>query len=92
MIVKALEYTKGTGKKIILGFCTVAGEDLEEKRVFAGAYVLRKKSQWPELKDSLIDRYEQARRGEVPDRCEARGAARTAVGAVWERALEAPLR
>ena len=22
MIVKALEYTKGTGKKIILGFCT----------------------------------------------------------------------
>ena len=76
MIVKALEYTKGTGKKIILGFRTVAGEDLEEEqRVFAGAYVLRKKSRWPELKDSLIDRYEQARRGEVPDRCEARAAA-----------------
>ena len=93
MIVKAVEYTKGTGKKIILGFRTVAGEDLEEEeRVFAGAYVLGKKSRWPELKDSLIDRYEQARRGEVPDRCEARGAARTAVGAVWERALEAPLR
>ena len=51
MIVKALEYTKGTGKKIILGFRTVAGEDLEEEqRVFAGAYVLRKKSRGPELK------------------------------------------
>lgn len=75
MIAKALEYTKGTGKKLILGFRTVEGDDLEEERVFAGAYVLRNKSRWQELKSSLIDRYEQARRGEVPDRCEARGAA-----------------
>ena len=68
-------------KVISMGY-TVAEADVDEEndqdgvpmmgRFNFAAYVLRKESRWKELKDSIITRYEQARIGEMPERCEGR--------------------
>ena len=66
-----------------------AWEDLPmEHRMKFAAYVLRKESRWKEIKPSIITRYEQARVGEVPDRCEGRAAGQQTKAQLLEKVKE----
>ena len=66
-----------------------AWEDLPmEHRMKFAAYVLRKESRWKEMKPSIITRYEQARVGEVPDRCEGRAAGQQTKAQLLEKVKE----
>ena len=77
LVVKALQYIQASEKVISIGYtlpdCDVEDmpEGMPETGQFA-AYVLRNKARWKEVKPSLIERYEQARVGEMPNRCEGR--------------------
>ena len=81
LLQKARSLVAQRDKVISMGY-TVAEADVDEEndqddvpmmgRFNFAAYVLRKESRWKELKDSIITRYEQARIGEMPERCEGR--------------------
>ena len=97
LLQKARSLVAQRDKVISMGY-TVAEADVDEEndqddvpmmgRFNFAAYVLRKESRWKEIKPSIITRYEQARVGEVPDRCEGRAAGQQTKAQLLEKVKE----
>ena len=97
LLQKARSLVAQRDKVISMGY-TVAEADVDEEgdqedvplmgRFNFAAYVLRKESRWKEIKPSIITRYEQARVGEMPDRCEGRAAGQQTKAQLLEKVKE----
>ena len=97
LLQKARSLVAQRDKVISMGY-TVAEADADEEgdredvplmgRFNFAAYVLRKESRWKEIKPSIITRYEQARVGEMPDRCEGRAAGQQTKAQLLEKVKE----